>query len=67
MGKALLYLPDMGLSPIGMSDIGLIPDLLDGIGAKFGVAAEEREVVIYGLGNEESILLRDASRTKGSR
>lgn len=33
----------------------LIPDLLDGIGSKFSVAADEGEVVVDGLGDEETI------------
>jgi hypothetical protein len=45
----------MGLSPIGMSDIGLIPDLLDGIGSEFGVAADEWEGMVDGLGDEDSV------------
>ena len=33
----------------------LIPDLLNGIGTKFGVATDEGERVVDGLGNEDSI------------
>lgn len=52
LGKALSYFPGMGLFPIGVSDIGLIPDLLDGIEGKFGVAADEGAGMVHGLGNE---------------
>ena len=38
-------------------DVGvvLIPDLLDGIGAKFGVSADEGQAVIDGLGNKDAV------------
>ena len=35
----------------------LIPNLLNGMGTKFGVATDEAERMIDGLGDEDSILL----------